>query len=235
MVKKKRSTLSRKVFWGIFGVMMILSLALIFSLSNSNSFVGRAVQRIDFAKSGSEIMMEVRGVEGLQYSTIYFNQQSTDVIVNINNITGLAFDGKVYSQFNVNSEKASQISKIKFQFKLNEQKLQSLGITSVNLYHNDQKTSMVFIKSDGQGYSYYESTVTEFGDYIIGEIEEKPITVPEVKTTVVEPVIESTSQTVAVENETLTSSTPTTSVPLVGKATDQTVKKSSWLSRLIDR
>lgn len=210
---------------------MAVSLIVIFSLSSSYSLVGKAVQRIDFAKANSEVMMEVKGVEGVQYVTFYFNQPSKEVVVYVNNVTNIQFDGKSYSQFTISSEKANLIDKTKISLRLSDSQIKQLGITSVSLYQNGRKLPAAYLKSDTRGYSYYEATVTEFGEFVIGEETVKPSVAEKAKPAAapetVVPVSLPVEKAKPAAQQEPAANMPTTSAPapLAGKAVEPEPKK----------
>ncbi len=173
-----QALLKEPAFWAVLTV--VVALPLVALLASTFGLTGGAIQNIAFVKAGSEMQLEVKGVEGMQYVNTFFNADTKGGQIVFEEDSYIPFSGTPYSKIKVSSDRAENIERMEYTFKLDDKRLKKLG-----LYHQDLK---LFINGgerpwtfdrEKDGYFYYKVSTKEMGDFVIGKhVPETPVAAP---------------------------------------------------------
>ncbi|MBI4983099.1 hypothetical protein HZC32_00440 [Candidatus Woesearchaeota archaeon] len=229
--KRGKSKLNNNQVWTIFGVVLVLSLIVIFFLSPYIHLSGSAVQTVSHIKAGDELFFEVK-VDGVKDITVTFSKDVKDIMIVTEPVdkVGWDFKGIIYSMFKISSQDADKISKLVLTLKIKEQELYNSGLAKydVRAYLNRQELETTFETQEGD-YFYYKVKSSGFGDYVIGKAEVAKIPVKEVP-----PVIEPSKAAPVPEVPKAVEPAPEQPAPLAGKASEQETQSRGIFPEVAD-
>jgi len=163
------------LFWGVLALIMIFSLITIVSVKYEGNLIGKAVQKISYAQEGSNVLMSINNVDGINLMKIYFSDVVEDDFITVEQIEGLTtkFEGVKYSMFKISSKYPQKIRKLTLNLEVNGAKLNQLGVSKgdLRLYVNGGEVIPTLINYDkgAEGYLYYAIDVFNPGEFVVGK------------------------------------------------------------------
>lgn len=174
-----QALLKEPAFWAVLTV--VVALPIVALLASTFGLTGNAIQNIAFVKAGSEMQLEIKGVEGMQYVNTFFNADTKGGQIVFVEDSYISFSGTSYSKIKVSSDRAENIERMDYTFKLDDKRLKKLGLyhQDLKLFVNGNELPWTFDK-EKDGYFYYTVSTKEMGDFVIGRhVPETAVAEPE--------------------------------------------------------
>ncbi|MFH1276501.1 MAG: hypothetical protein ABIH82_05300 [Candidatus Woesearchaeota archaeon] len=164
MNKKKSNDVKSKLF--LISITMVLLVLIIISFNVRSNTSGNAIQLINYAQEGSEVLFEVKDLPCLKEANVLFENSVKDGKISFDDGGRKPFNGDVICWFTISSEE--KVKSLDLTLKVKESELNGLDKSDLALFI-DNKKLFTSLMEEKNGYFYYKAKTDKLGEFIFGK------------------------------------------------------------------